>query len=848
MRRAPGGVGEEIRKRHSWLELLQISGPFLTLPVVHRVFPNGLAEVPAPERTKIRGPVAQMMDDRGASRHKVIETLLHDVFDWQQHLVLGDAVPQTLTEIVAEHSIPIRPDFGYFDEQADDADEDTADEDDDDNGDQDDDDADESDAESGSDAAVPVTSGGPWKLLGMVTTWGTHPLTRISTGSWTANAVERLAILLRARDVPVGIVTDGRWWALVWAPRGGATGAAVWDASLFSEDPLSSRALVALLSRSRFQAEARKDQLPALFAESLERQEEVTEQLGRQVREAVELLITTLDQLDRESNGTLLTGVSDDDFYAGAVTVMMRVVFLLFAEERRLLPSDDDLYVTAYSVGHLVEQLEQQDSLGPVLRERTAAWHRLLAVTRAVYSGVAHEDLRLPAYGGGLFDPDRYPWLEGRPDAATPSAAARPPAVDDRTVLRMLRAVQYVVIGSERRRLTFRALDVEQIGYVYEGLLELEVRTATEIVLGLQRPNKWPQKIKEDAEVTLADATTLKVKDFTDRTGWSAKKVQAALASPAEDPERLSGLQRQVTNADLAAQITPYLGLLRFDELGLPAVTVRGGRYVIRSHRRAATGTHYTPRSLAEEVAEGALEPLVYRPGPLETSDSAQWRIRPSSQIKELKVADIAMGSGAFLVAACRYLAERLIEAWLAEGDADVLAMDLHRTAGRVGADAEADQLLLKARREITEHCLYGVDINPLAVQMAKLSLWLITMDRERPFGFLDDRLKPGDSLLGLVSIYQLETLHVDAREGRRLHHGTLDFAEGWRAKLADAADLRSASPPRRASRSATSSTRLGSTPRQIACPVRSPRWPTRSPPPVSRRRNSKARSWTRRS
>ena len=210
-----------------------------------------------------------------------------------------------------------------------------------------------------------------------------------------------------------------------------------------------------------------------------------------------------------------------------------------------------------------------------------------------------------------------------------------------------------------------------------------------------------------------------------------------------------------------------------------------------RSHRRAATGTHYTPRSLAEEVAEGALQPLVYRPGPLETSDTSQWRIRPSKQILELKVADIAMGSGAFLVAACRYLADRLIEAWLDEGDAEALAMDLHRTAGRVGADAEADQLLLKARREITEHCLYGVDINPLAVEMAKLSLWLITMDTERPFGFLDDRLAAGDSLLGLVSLEQLESLHVDAKEGRRLHHGTLDFASEWRDKLAQAADLR---------------------------------------------------------
>ena len=790
------GVSEEVRKRHAWLELLQVSGPFLTLPVVHRVFPNGLPEVPVQQRATVRALVAQMMDDRGASRHTVIANMLRDVFDWQQHLVIDDAMPQTLTEIVADHGVTLRPDFGYFDEAEDDGaeDADSVDEDGSDLSDAPDDEESQDDEDSEGDDAEASgggTSGGPWKLLGMVTAWGTHPLTRTTTGTWTANAVERLAVLLRARDVPVGIVTDGRWWALVTAPRGGATGAAVWDASLFSEEPKSLEGLVALLTRSRFQAAQPKDKLPALFAESLERQEEVTEQLGRQVREAVELLVTTLDQLDRESNGTLLAGVSDDDFYAGVVTMMMRVVFLLFAEERRLLPSDDDLYVTAYSVGHLVEQLEQADSLGAVLGQRTAAWHRLLAVTRAVHSGVAHEDLRLPAYGGGLFDPDRYPWLEGRPDAGTPAAVARPPAVDDRTVLRMLRAVQYVVIGGERRRLTFRALDVEQIGYVYEGLLELEVRTATETVLGLARPSKWPQKIKADAEVALSQATGLTVKELTDRTGWSAKRVKAAQAAAGTDAEQFRALRRAVPDPDLAERILPALGLLRYDDLGRPAVFPPGSRYVTRSHRRAATGTHYTPRSLAEEVAEGALQPLVYRPGPLETSDTSQWPIRPSKQILELKVADIAMGSGAFLVAACRYLADRLVEAWLDEGDAEALAMDLHRAAGRVGADSEADQLLLKARREITEHCLYGVDINPLAVEMAKLSLWLITMDTERPFGFLDDRLAAGDSLLGLVSLEQLESLHVDAKEGCRLHHGTLDFASEWRDKLAQAADLR---------------------------------------------------------
>src|SRR5262249_40205746 len=157
----------------------------------------------------------------------------------------------------------------------------------------------------------------------------------------------------------------------------------------------------------------------------------------------------------------------------------------------------------------------------------------------------------------------------------------------------------------------------------------------------------------------------------------------------------VKGLRRVVYDPVVAEEIMPYLGLLRFDELGLPSITLPGGRYVTSSHRRAATGTHYTPKQLAEEVAEGALQPLVYRPGPLETADSTQGRTRPSTQIKKLRAADIAMGSGASLVAACRYLAGRLIKAWLEEGDAEALAMDLHRVAGRVGADAEADQLLL---------------------------------------------------------------------------------------------------------------------------------------------------------
>ena len=227
-----------------------------------------------------------------------------------------------------------------------------------------------------------------------------------------------------------------------------------------------------------------------------------------------------------------------------------------------------------------------------------------------------------------------------------------------------------------------------------------------------------------------------------------------------------------------------------------PAVVPAGRRYLGPSTRRAATGAHYTPRALAEEVVVGALEPLVKRPGPLETADRSRWQLRPSSAITQLRVADIAMGSGAFLVAACRYLADRLVEAWAAEGRHDAVRYAARAADGPVASsDVEVDEVLLAARREIAEHCLYGVDINPLAVEMAKLSLWLITMDARRPFGFLDDRLICGDSLLGVSSIEQLQLLHLDPVAGRRLQGDRYQQYDAllmdWTNRLQRAADLR---------------------------------------------------------
>jgi hypothetical protein len=151
-----------------------------------------------------------------------------------------------------------------------------------------------------------------------------------------------------------------------------------------------------------------------------------------------------------------------------------------------------------------------------------------------------------------------------------------------------------------------------------------------------------------------------------------------------------------------------------------------------------------------------------------------------------LKVADIAMGSAAFLVAAARYLGDQLVDAWVRESDPRV-ADFAARSADR-GPDADDDPVVVEARRQVIEHCLYGVDINPMAVEMAKLSLWLVSMDPQRPFTFLDDRLIAGDSLLGITSLDQLEYLHMDPQRGRELHEDIFGWSSGVRSLVAEIA------------------------------------------------------------
>ena len=202
----------------------------------------------------------------------------------------------------------------------------------------------------------------------------------------------------------------------------------------------------------------------------------------------------------------------------------------------------------------------------------------------------------------------------------------------------------------------------------------------------------------------------------------------------------------------------------------MPVVIPAGSVYVTAGTTRRATGTHYTPKSLTEPIVQHTLEPLVYI-GPAEGRPRDKWKLKRPDELLDLKICDMAMGSGAFLVQVVRYLSERLVEAWNALSDDPRIVHEFTiEGAPPTGSlsdiliPREPDERIAHARRLIADRCIYGVDKNPLAVEMAKLSLWLITLEQNRAFTFLDHALKCGDSLVG-VDLEQLNNWTLDKGE-----------------------------------------------------------------------------------
>ena len=333
----------------------------------------------------------------------------------------------------------------------------------------------------------------------------------------------------------------------------------------------------------------------------------------RSLREGV--LAASTDVLSALVGGRKQTAI--DDAFEQSLTIVYRLLFLLFAEARGLVPLWHPVYRESYSVDALRASAERPDGA-------KGLWEALRAIGRLAHAGCRAGDLKVTPFNGRLFAPARTPLAERRDldDEAAKSAI-------------VALSTRVAADGRGRERIAYRDLGVEQLGAVYETLLDFEPRL-----------------------------------------------VPRAAA---------------------------------------PAVRTKGVVLQRGAVLRKETASFYTPQPIADYLVRRALGPLVSGA----TAD----------RILQLRVVDPAMGSGAFLVAACRYLAGAYESALVAAGDchpADI---------------GEAERATI--RRSIVERCLYGVDLNPTAVQLGRLSLWLATLASDRPLTFLDHRLVAGDSLLG---------------------------------------------------------------------------------------------------
>ena len=396
------------------------------------------------------------------------------------------------------------------------------------------------------------------------------------------------------------LCTNGPIVRIIDATRTYARRFAQFDLEVTTHDRLSLALFWTLLSREAFCGD--RSALDRAVTLSDQHRAEVRDSLQHGVHDALVSLLQAfaVARGRRASN----TGALFDE----SLIVIYRILFLLFAEARGLVPEWHPLYRDSYTIESLRGLSESHD-------KPPGLWESLQAIARLAHRGCRAGTLQVTPFNGQLFSPAHAPLADSL-------------VLDDAAVRTVMLALTTRASVRGRQRITYADLGVEQLGGVYERILDYA-------------------------------------------------------------PERTAR--------------------------GQGPLTLR------RIGRRKATGTFYTPRPLTEFLVRRALAPLVHN--------------LTAAEILALRVLDPSMGSGAFLVAACRYLASAYESALIADGGHSASDFDERDRAG--------------FRRTVAQRCLFGVDINPMAVQLCRLSLWLATLARDRPLTFLDHHLRAGNSLAG---------------------------------------------------------------------------------------------------
>jgi hypothetical protein len=346
----------KVSRHAEWLSLVEVSGPFLALSVLEKAFPQGLDVVESRHRKNLRIAYDEWCDavdmddaDLGDLHREWVRLVLTEILDFDEEvLIQNNKLKNPFSCSSPEHTGSFSPDY----------------------------------------VLSPGTGEKPFLFVSVLPP-GTDLEKTNRSDAWPVALVDRMILMCRSNGVRLGLVTNGERWMLVNAPVGSTSGYTSWYARIWFQEPITLKAFQSFLGVRRFFG-PEEETLDALLEESLQHHEEVTDTLGEQVRRAVEVLVQSLDRADMDRNRELLKDVTPAELFQAGLTVMMRLVFILCAEERGLLMLGDRIYDQHYAISTLRSQLaEEADIHGPeILERRHDAWARLLAVFRAIYGGV----------------------------------------------------------------------------------------------------------------------------------------------------------------------------------------------------------------------------------------------------------------------------------------------------------------------------------------------------------------------------------------------------------------------------------------------------------------------------
>ena len=410
-------------------------------------------------------------------------------------------------------------------------------------------------------------------------------------------------------------------------------------------------ALYRLIHPSRFiPDEEGKPPLEHFYEISLAAGEKIGDDLRENVKAAIEVLgngFLTKDIIDR-----LIENPDEcHAYYQEILHIVYRIMFLMFAEQRGMLPTRDSLYAESYSMTKLRERTEKAKR-----RDRHHdIWKGLLVTFNMIKKGVDDPKIGVFGYNGSLFDYEKI-------------ACLRHLDCENTSILEAIRYLTYFESEKTLQRISYVDLGVEEIGSIYESLLDYT-----------------PRILEEDL---LLDGTTYMAGAFF------------------LDP---------------------------------------------RGATRKSTGSYYTDPMLVNELIQSALKPVLQER--LVEKESGEGKV---AALLSIRVCDPACGSGAFLIAATNFLGKELATI---------------RTDTEYPPE-EAEEI---ARRDVLQHCIYGVDLNPMAVELVKVSLWINACVKDEPLNFLDHHIKCGNSLIGTTpelmgrgipaDAYSLKGLKGDRKE-----------------------------------------------------------------------------------